>query len=98
MGQRVILTIMISAPPSEGGCSGPFLQSQYLSACSVIQPSTEAFSASGIRSSGSATPWRILCIVFVIRKTPGFGFGTYLQFLRLEKRHIVGQMGLHSPS
>lgn len=85
----------MSAPPSLGGCSGPPLQSQYLSACSVIHPATCSFSSVEMRTPGSATPWRILCTVLVIRKTPGFGFGTYLGIVKSQEKEIVRRMATH---
>jgi hypothetical protein len=69
---------MTSAPPSSGGRSGPPGESQYRLALSSIQSVNVFLSSVLIHSPGLLTPWRILCIVFVIRKTPGFGFGTYL--------------------
>ena len=66
------------APPSEGGRSGPRAESQYRLAFSLIQPVTCLVSSSVTRSSGLETPWRILWLVFVIRKMPGRGFGTNL--------------------
>jgi hypothetical protein len=70
--------MITSAPPSSGGRRGPPEDSQYRFALSTIQSDTTSMSAELIRSVGSLTPWRILCMFLVILKTPGFGLGTYL--------------------
>lgn len=67
-----------SAPPSEGGFSGPSGHIQYRLAFSLIHSITISLFSFDTRSPGLDTPWRILWMVFVTRKTPGRGFGTYL--------------------
>jgi hypothetical protein len=72
-------TITTSAPPSSGGLNGPPFASQYRFALSSIHDDNTSNSSLFSRCSASLTPWRMLCMFFVRRKTPGFGFGTYLR-------------------
>lgn len=73
MGRR---TMMISAPPSMVGRSGPPSDSQYLSALSVTQSLTDCLSFWEMRKLRSLTPCKVLWNFLVISKTPGLGLGT----------------------
>ena len=64
----------ISTPPSARGPPSAVHRRPFLR----IQASKAAL-ASGVNlRSGSATPWRMLWLFFVVLKTAGLGFGTYL--------------------
>jgi hypothetical protein len=76
--------MITSAPPSDGSRKGPPSESQYRVALSLIQSVMLFLSLADIRSSGFATPWRILWTFLVIRNTPGLGLGTYLCVYELE--------------
>lgn len=71
--------IKISAPPSEGGHRGPPGRVQYRLAFSSIHSLRSRLFSVLRYSSGDETPWRMLWLFLVTRKTPGRGFGTYLE-------------------
>ena len=74
-------TTITSAPPFDRGASGhpSFVQKRI--ALSIPQSSTTFWLSALNRSSALATPWRMLWLVLVIRKTAGFGLGTDLDLV-----------------